>query len=50
MHHVKKWEYNKAVHQLFKDVKKDGSVRKEVLYNTLTEFGIPMKMVKANKM
>ena len=33
----KKWEYNEAVHQLFIDFKKAyDSVRREVLYNTLT--------------
>jgi len=32
----KKWEYNEAVHQLFKNFKKAYySVRKEVLYNIL---------------
>jgi len=37
------WEYNEAVHQLFIDFKKAyGSVRSEVLYNILVEFGIPM--------
>jgi hypothetical protein len=41
-----KWEYNEAVHQLFIDFKKAcDSVRREVLYNILTEFGIPMKLV-----
>ena len=47
----KKWEYNKAVHQLFIDFKKAyGSVRREVLYNILIEFGIPLKLVKLIKM
>jgi len=42
----KKWEYNEAVHQLFIDFKKPyDSVRREVLYNILIEFGIPMKLV-----
>jgi hypothetical protein len=42
----KKWEYNGAVHQLFIDFKKAyDSVRREVLYNVLTEFGIPRKLV-----
>ena len=42
----KKWEYNEAVHQLFIDFKKAyDSVRSEVLYNILSEFGIPMKLV-----
>ena len=47
----KKWEYNKAVHQLFIDFKKAyDSVRREVLYNILIDFGIPMKLVRLIKM
>jgi hypothetical protein len=46
----KKWEYNEAVHQLFIDIKKAyDSVRWEVLYNILIEFGIPMKLVRLIK-
>jgi hypothetical protein len=42
----KEWEYIEAVHQLFIDYKKAyDSVRREVLYNILFEFGIPMKLV-----
>jgi hypothetical protein len=42
----KKWEYNGIVHQLFIDFKKAcDSVRREALYNILTEFGIPRKLV-----
>jgi retron-type reverse transcriptase len=42
----KKWEYIGTVHQLFIDFKKaNDSVRREVLYNILTEFGIPRKLV-----
>jgi hypothetical protein len=38
----KKWEFNGTVHQLFIDFKKaHDSVRREVLYNILIEFGIP---------
>jgi hypothetical protein len=45
----KKLEYNEALHQLFIDFKKAyDSVRREVLYNILSEFGIPVKL-KANK-
>jgi len=45
-----KWEYNEAVHQLFIDFKKVyGFVRKEDLYNILTEFDIPMKLVRLIK-
>ena len=47
----KKWEYNEAVHQLFMDFKKAyDSVRREVLYNNLIEFGIPKKLVRLIKM
>jgi hypothetical protein len=47
----KKREYNETVHQLFIDFKKAyDSVRKEVLYNILIEFEIPMKLVKLIKM
>jgi hypothetical protein len=38
----KKWEYNVTVHHLFTDF---DSVRREVLYNFLIEFGVPMKLV-----
>jgi hypothetical protein len=38
----KKLEYNETVHQLFIDFKKAyDSVRREVLYNILIEFGYP---------
>jgi hypothetical protein len=38
----KKCEYNKTVHQLFIDFKKAyDSVRREVLYNIIIEFGLP---------
>jgi len=47
----KKWEYSKPVHQLFIDFKKAyDSVRREVLYKTLFEFGIPRKLVRLIKM
>ena len=47
----KKWEYNEAVYQLLIDLKKTyGSVRGEVLYSILIEFGIPMKLVNLIKM
>jgi len=46
----KKWEYNKAVHQLFIDFRKAyDSVRREVLYNILLEFGTqtePLSLIK----
>jgi len=47
----KKWEYNEAVHQLFIDFKKTyDSIRREVFYDILIEFGIPMKLVRLIKM
>jgi len=47
----KKWEYNEEVHQLFIDFKKTyDSVRREVLYKILIEFGIPRKPVRLIKM
>jgi hypothetical protein len=47
----KKWEYNKTVRQLFMDFKKAyDSVRREGSYNILTDFGIPMKLVRLVKM
>jgi len=46
----KKRDYNKAVHQLFMDLKRPyDSVRREVLYSILTEFGFPMKLVRLIK-
>ena len=46
----KKWEYNEEVHQLFIDFKKaSDSVRREVLYKILTEFGIPRKLERLIK-
>ena len=43
----KKWEYNEAVYQLVIGFKKAcDSVRREVWYNILIEFGIPMKLVR----
>jgi hypothetical protein len=47
----KKWEYNGAVRQLFIDFSKAyDSVRREVLYKILIEFGIPRKLVRLIKM
>jgi hypothetical protein len=47
----KKCEYNEAVHQLLIDFKKAyDSVRREVLYNNLIEFDIPMKLVRLIKL
>jgi hypothetical protein len=46
----KKWEYS-TVHQLFVNFKKAyDSVRREVLYNILIEFGIPMKLFRLIRM
>jgi hypothetical protein len=42
----KKWEYSGTVPQLFIDFKQAyDSVWKELLYNILIEFGVPMKLV-----
>jgi hypothetical protein len=47
----KKWEYNETVRQLFVDFKKAYvSVRREVLYSILTEFGISVKLGRLIKM
>jgi len=47
----KKWEYNEVVHQLFINFKKAyDSVSREVSYNILIEFGIPMKLIRLIKM
>jgi hypothetical protein len=46
-----KWEFNKTVRKLFVDFKQAyDSVRMEVLYNILREFGAPMKLVRLIKM
>ena len=46
-----KWEYNEAVHQHFIGFKKPyNSVRREVVYNILIEFRIPMTLVRLIKM
>jgi len=48
---VKKWQYSDAVNHLFVDFKKAyDSVRREVLYNLLIEFGIPTKRLSLIKM
>jgi hypothetical protein len=47
----KKWEYNETVYKLFRHFKKVyDSVRREVLYNILIEFGVPMKLLRLIKM
>jgi hypothetical protein len=47
----KKWEYNETVDQLFVDFKKaHDSVRREVFYSILIKFGVPMKLLRLNKM
>jgi hypothetical protein len=47
----KEWECNGTVHQLFIDFKKaSDSVKREVLYSILIEFGIPRKLVGLIKM
>jgi hypothetical protein len=43
----RQWECNETVHQLSIDFKKAfDSVWREVLYNILIEFGVPMKIVR----
>jgi hypothetical protein len=43
----KKWEYNESVHQLLLYFKKDyDSVRREVLYNILIEFGVSTRLAR----
>jgi hypothetical protein len=47
----KKWEFSDTVHQVFVDIKKAAvSVRREVLFNILIEFGIPVILVRLIKM
>jgi hypothetical protein len=47
----KKWEYNGTVHQFFIDLKKAyDSIKTEILYSILLEFGIPKKLVRLIKM
>jgi predicted PolB exonuclease-like 3'-5' exonuclease len=47
----KKWEYSDTVHELYIDFKKAyDSVMREVLYNILIEFGVPLKLVRLIKM
>jgi hypothetical protein len=49
--YCKKWEYNETLLQLFMDFKKAyDSVRREVLYKILIEFGVPMKLVRLIEM
>jgi hypothetical protein len=49
-HWTKKWEYSETVHQSFIDFKQAyDSIRKEVLYNILVEFGVPMKLIRLIK-
>jgi hypothetical protein len=46
----KKLEYNGAVHNIFIDFKKShNSGWRKVLYNILTEYGIPVKLVSLKK-
>ena len=47
----KKWEYNEAVHQLIIDFKEACNlVRREVLYDIIIGFGIPMKLARLIKL
>jgi hypothetical protein len=47
----KKWKYNETVHRLFIHfTKAKDLVRREVFYNILIEFGVPMKLARLIKM
>ena len=47
----KKWEYKETVHHPFIGfMKAYDSIRREVLYNTPIEYGIPMKLLRLIKM
>jgi hypothetical protein len=47
----KRNEHNETVHQLFLQFKEAYfSFRREVLYDILAEFGVPMKLVRLIKM
>jgi hypothetical protein len=41
---VGEWEYNAALHKLLFMYCKKSYDRRELLYNVLTEFGLPMKL------
>jgi hypothetical protein len=46
----REWEYNESVRQIFIGFKKAcDSIWREVLYNILIEFGVPMKLVRLIK-
>jgi hypothetical protein len=46
-----KWEYNETVYKLFIEFKTAyDSVRREVLYNVLIEFGVSRKLVRVIKL
>jgi hypothetical protein len=46
----KTWEHDEIINQVFIDFKKAyDSVRREVLYNILIEFGVPKKLVRLIK-
>jgi len=48
--YLRRMEHIEAVHHLFVDFKKAyDSVRREVLYNILIDFGIPMKLLRLIK-
>jgi hypothetical protein len=48
--YLKKWVYNWAVHQLFIDVKTAyDTVQREVLYNIVIQFGIPVELIRSVK-
>jgi hypothetical protein len=49
--HILRKKFNETAHQLFIDFKKAyDSVRREVRYNILMEFGVPIKLLRLIKM
>jgi hypothetical protein len=44
------WNYNGALHQLHVDIEDYDSVRREIFYNILIEFGVTVKLCRLMKM
>ena len=46
----KAWEYNISIHQLFVDFKQAyDSIRRNIIFNIMEEFGIPRKLIRLTK-